>query len=952
MSRRDHNLGEPEAFTRRSAPGTPDRDAKSSDVVDTLDSIERLLAVAQGIDLSTDNSAGKLIDSMAHALIGMRSHVQESDRRLQQLTQSTEKMAAAQAKAIVYSAEIIDELERTKLSLAAARSAAEEAASDNRRLSDTVFERTSDAVLVFEGKKCVACNDNSIKLLKYERDKLLGGWPETFASAKFECSESAQERLLQCFQDVEGQAAQQIEVQLLDGANDPFWAEISFSRFSMKRCQHTLAVVRDITSRKQFEAELRRHRDFLNNIISAVPDQLCVLSQDHQLVLANDAFCKSLSLEKENVIGKDVQQLGIPSYASELSSEIVEIPKNGSSKATSNTFTDSIGDTRVVSTAHSAFTDSTSGENYFIAMSRDITDERLREERLQLLASVFEGASEGVAILTSNGNIREANPAFVSMSACPDESPLGLKFVDALQVSIADFETIVRDVGKGTPWSGKASVESNGELTRSVWISLSPSYDKGSVRGQIIALVSDITELESSQIELHRRAMHDSLTGLPNRVYYRERLAIRTEQATEDNGVTICFLDLDDFKHTNDSLGHACGDHLLQLVGDRIRAIMGPDIFVSRFGGDEFALIIEDRHFPHAEQFSLLDDLLTAFRAPFEIDRNIVSVGLSIGVSRCPTDSRDTGTLMRNADIAMYEAKSSGKHSVREYCPEMQDNVNLRHRVQSKLRDALSDGEIELYFQPKIASDTYELVGCEALARWRTTDGSFIPPSDFVPIAERTGMIIALGDLVFEMAAENACRWEGSSVPPKIAVNVSPNQLRHHRFISDLKNTLKRTGAKAEWFELEITENAVMEDVDLAIQVIDQLVEMGFQVAIDDFGTGYSSLSYLKSFKIDTLKIDLSFTRDVTVDRQSEAIVRSIVSLGSGLNLSVVAEGVETAEQAEVLQTMGCTTLQGYFIGRPMAEDDYLAWAHQWNNNRRESLRQSAIPSSSILVQQ
>ncbi|WP_404305321.1 sensor domain-containing protein [Neorhodopirellula lusitana] len=900
-----------------------------------------LLTLANAEDLHEHPAdCFSLVSSMSEAMLSLRTLVERRDDQLSRLTQESESMARAQADAIVHSVEIIDELERTKQSLCDARAAAEEAAQDTQRLADTIFEQTNDAVLLFEQQTCVACNEHTVSLLSCDRDSIIGGWPEAFRLATFEDGTSANEHLRECFHGVDGEKANDIEVQMRSSSGVSFWSEVTFSSFSMKGGGHVLAVVRDITARKQFEAELRRHRDFLNNIISAVPDQLSVRSADHRLVLANDAFCEAHAIRRADAIGRDMKELGLGKYAEQIERVQEQLNAKGVSSAIEDTYIAADGAERIASTKHSLFSDAASGDNFLIATSRDITEDRQREERLRLLASVFNGASEGVAILATDGCICEANPAFMSMTSDTlKRSLVGSHLNEALQIEVEGFDAILDGVSTGTPWSGKASAHIDGKLARSLWISLSPSCDTEATRNQVIALVSDITEMENSQVELHRRAMHDSLTGLPNRVYFREELSRLVEQANESGrGISVCFLDLDDFKNANDSLGHVCGDKLLCLVSKRIQQVMGETAFVARFGGDEFALILQEQYLSKEEQALLLEQLLYTFRAPFQIDENEARVGLSIGVTRCPADSQDVDTLMRNADIAMYAGKNAGKNAVREFTPEMQDCVNLRHRVQTKLRDALSGGEIDLYFQPKITSGSYELAGCEALARWRTDEGKFIPPNEFIPIAEQTGLITALGDLVFELAAEQACRWDSIHAMPDIAVNVSPHQLRHPRFIANLESILERTGARPEWFELEITENAMMDDVELAVQVIDQLVAMGFRVAIDDFGTGYSSLSYLKNFNIHTLKIDLSFTCDVTTDRQSEAIVRSITSLGKGLDLRVVAEGVETLEQAKLLESLGCTTMQGYYIGRPMPESDYLEWVANWDARKDQIL--------------
>jgi EAL domain-containing protein (putative c-di-GMP-specific phosphodiesterase class I) len=280
----------------------------------------------------------------------------------------------------------------------------------------------------------------------------------------------------------------------------------------------------------------------------------------------------------------------------------------------------------------------------------------------------------------------------------------------------------------------------------------------------------------------------------------------------------------------------------------------------------------------------------------------------------------------------MYSAKTMGKNRIRFFSPEMEDSVNNRHRIQTMLRQALKESTISPVYQAKVCSKTGKMVACEALARWRTEDGTFISPAEFVPIAEHTGMILQLGNLVFRKAAQQAVKWRRAGRELNIAVNISPNELRNVGFVDQLQKTLEETQAEPSWFELEITEYAMMEDVEHAMKVVHRLSDLGFRIGIDDFGTGYSSLSYLKHFHIHTLKIDRSFVSDITRKRKSEAVVHSIVSLGQGLGLSVVAEGVETAEQAALLRQIGCDEMQGYFFGKPMTAEqleEQLSVSHE-----------------------
>lgn len=907
-----------------------------SDESATLALLDRVDAHLQEVAHSNRHEAAgkrKHFDALPALIVDLRQAIVERDATINSITKRSDALARAQAEAIVHSAEIIDELERTKQHLADARASAEKAAHDTKRLADTVFERTNDGVLVFCDQKCVACNDNALFLLNTSRSDILGKWPAAFMTASFESGASASARIRQAYDNVSAQSPTTVETRMPQQSGGLFWAEVTMSAFSMKDAGHVLVIVRDISARKQFEEELRRHRDFLNNIINAVPDQLSVTSTDSTLVLANDAFCSALGVQRDEAVGKQVAALLPDSAAEQYCRVEKQLLTSGEPKTTEHEGRRTDGTTSVVSVKHSAFEDNV-GNRYFVASSRDITEDRAREARLRLLASVFNGASEGVAILAPTGKVCEANPAFLAMASDAVGSLVGQPLEEILRFDCADIGRVLQEVANGQSWSGKAYVTDRG---RHCWVSLSPSNEGHGESAHIIALVSDITELEFAQQKLRTQALYDSLTGLPNRGCFRDHLQslIERKQLSQSDSsqneigkekIAICFLDLDDFKHVNDSAGHAAGDDLLKAVGRRIQRVMGGDAFVARFGGDEFAMILPGHDHESTTLMNSLDRLLAEFRNPFSLAETEAVVGLSIGVTSFPQHATEVSTLMCNADIAMYASKSAGKNRVCVFTAEMQDGVNTRHQVQTKLRRALKGGDITLWYQPKVYGKTGLPAGCEALARWQTSEGEFIPPSEFIPVAEQTGLIVALGELVFRRAAEQACALAAAGQLPEIAVNISPHQIRHPGFVKQLQAILAETGANAEWFELEVTEHAMMDDVAHAVTVVDELASLGFKVAIDDFGTGYSSLSYLKDFRIHTLKIDLSFIRDVTSSLQSNAVVRSIVSLGSGLGLNVVAEGVETPEQAKLLSEMGCTALQGYHISRPMTADRYLAW--------------------------
>ncbi|QDV24125.1 putative bifunctional diguanylate cyclase/phosphodiesterase [Aureliella helgolandensis] len=546
--------------------------------------------------------------------------------------------------------------------------------------------------------------------------------------------------------------------------------------------------------------------------------------------------------------------------------------------------------------------------------------------RMDLLASAFHNATEGAAVLTADGTIVEANPRFIEMfDSGPTNSP-GL--TNILAAFGATFSARLQQVSGGKTWSGKIPTHQVGLGQRWYWVSLGPNRCEGTKEPHIIALFSDVTQLEDSQQILKQQALHDNLTGLPNRRYFRNYVdELVCNQSNAENSFTVCFLDLDDFKGVNDSLGHGTGDELLVEVARRLSTAIGHNAFIARFGGDEFAAVFPKRRDRDLNIDDSIQSLFAAFMDPILLGANEVAVGLSLGIATYPQDGLDADSLMSCADIAMYSAKAAGKNQVCSFDSKMQQQVDHRHFMRSELRTVLDGGGISLAFQPKVCAHTGAMRGCEALARWQRPDGSMVSPAEFIPIAEQSGTILALGELVISQALETCAAWtEQQRDLFPVAINISPQQLRSVHFVDRLMALLAEFGGSPHWIELEFTENAIVENIKHAIETIDQLRALGFKIAIDDFGTGYSSLGYLRFFGIDTLKIDKSFVSEVATDRNCAAIANSIISLGKGLDLTIVAEGVETAQQQQYLAQAGCDLVQGYLVGRPMAKVDIEQW--------------------------
>ena len=860
--------------------------------------------------------------------------IKHADAILLETQLRSEALARAQADAIVHSAEIIQELEETKLCLSEARNAAEQAAKDTQRLAHTIFERTHDTVLVLREGNCISCNDNAFRLFGCTADEIVSQWPQPFLADNLVTGWDGEQRLRNAYLSACSGQTESLEIALLHPHNQVLWCEITMTNFDMHEAVHVLATVRDITARHRFEEELRRHRDFLDNIINAVPDLLTVSDEQHRLVLANDTYCKTLGLARQRIIGHRLRDVfpgdeGLQIEAAENSTLQTEKVYEEE-----RTHQDCHGEQRVHSVRRSSFHDLMTGEKYVVSSSRDITDDCRREEKIALLASVFNSAAEGIAILTREGCVIEANPRFLEM--CHGEPAVAGEYLpELINLDFDGFTEEIFRVAQGNSWSGKVSVpHANDGQQR--WYLMSLSRTVGSEKSpRIIALFSDVTQLENSQQQLQEQALHDNLTGLPNRRYFKQYV---DHLITDCNGIdvafSVCFMDLDDFKSVNDSLGHSVGDQLLVAVTKRLRGVLSKHAFIARFGGDEFAAVFPHRRKNDGSAEAVVKRLIAAFEQPFQLGTNEATIGVSVGISHFLEHGSDADSLMANADIAMYAAKTAGKNHARVFSPALQATADQRHLIVTELRKVLNGGGIELAYQPKICATTGAPSGCEALARWRRDDGSMVSPAEFIPVAEQSGLILPLGEHIISKAIETSVDWAARQVDLlPIAVNISPKQLRSVNFVPRLMSLIEEYQADPQWIDLEITENAVVEDIDHAIETINRLCELGFRVAIDDFGTGYSSLSYLRHFRVHALKIDRSFIMDVTSDRNSAAIVSSIVSLGHGLDLSVIAEGVEDDGQQQFLTQAGCDVLQGYKFSRPIVKQEIETWLAERRRN-------------------
>jgi diguanylate cyclase (GGDEF)-like protein len=422
---------------------------------------------------------------------------------------------------------------------------------------------------------------------------------------------------------------------------------------------------------------------------------------------------------------------------------------------------------------------------------------------------------------------------------------------------------------------------------------------------------------------VHHIAFHDDLTSLPNRLMLAQRLdQALSRHRRASMKLAILYMNLDRFKVINDSLGHEAGDVLLRQVADRLRSQSREGDTLARVGGDEFVVVMENC-WNAADISACAQRLVEQLSAPYLLDQKDCHVTLSIGISIFPADGSDSQSLLKAADVAMYRAKEMGRNNYQYYLPSMNVHTLERLELESDLRRALERGEFFLHYQPKVEIASGLITGVEALLRWKHPTRGLVPPLDFIPLAEETGLIVPIGEWVLATACARTNIWQGRGLPKlSVAVNLSARQFGDSMLLEKLTRIIRASGLNPAHLELEITESVVMANGECAVAVLDKLKSIGVQIAIDDFGTGYSSLAYLKRFPIDTLKVDRSFIRDIPTDSGDMKITRAIIAMAHGLRLKVVAEGVETAEQLQFLRSQSCDAVQGYFLYRPLREDE------------------------------
>ncbi|WP_417663164.1 bifunctional diguanylate cyclase/phosphodiesterase [Pseudomonas sp.] len=679
-------------------------------------------------------------------------------------------------------------------------------------------------------------------------------------------------------------------------------------------------VIRDISIIRSTQHLLELSEEKFAKAFHASPDGMLITrAEDGMLLDANEGFAHITGFNAKQVLNRSTLELGLWNDPKQRAYILQQLQNHGSIRDYTAAIRTSTGAVRICELSAQFMT--IGNETCLLTIARDVTDKHVMQEKLLQAATVFESTAEGVMITDTNQHITAINRAFTEITGFSELETLGnhASMLSSGRHDRSFYAAMWQQLTRNGHWQGEIwNKRKTGEIFPE-WLTISAVRNSLNEITHYVGVFADITPLKQAQAKLDHQAHHDSLTGLPNRLLFETRLQAELEKChASDRHGAVLFMDLDRFKHINDSLGHPIGDQLLKSIAERLKLQLGEQDTVARLGGDEFIILLPELQ-TRDQAAQTAERLLACFKQAFIVEQHQFFISASIGLSLYPDDAQDVASLIKNADTAMYQSKAKGRNRLELYTPELSSIATERMNLEIGLRHALEHNQLHVVYQPKFSLNNNQLIGAEALVRWTHPELGEIQPSRFIPIAEECGLILPLGSWMLEQSCKQMASWQATHAPfGAIAVNLAGVQLRQPDLIEMIAALLKRYKLAPELLQLEITESFIMNQTEDALDTLHRLKKLGLQLAIDDFGTGYSSLSYLKRLPLDTLKIDQSFVRGLPQNPHDAAIARAIIALGNSLQLTVIAEGVETKAQAQFLAKAGCEQIQGFFINRPL----------------------------------
>ncbi|CAA7615863.1 conserved hypothetical protein [Candidatus Terasakiella magnetica] len=713
-----------------------------------------------------------------------------------------------------------------------------------------------------------------------------------------------------------------VEFRRADGT--PFWSVLTIRPAILNGEDVNLAWIYDVSKRKQAERNLQDNRALIRAMLDSSVDGILLLDRDGEVLALNAAAAAILGGDHDTLVGEPVWDLLPTPVAERLRQGARRVLEHGETVESHDAILDRLFDLHMHPVTNAL------GQIERIALfSRDVTQSHRRRLQLRKLETALEQAPVAVMITDTSGAIEYVNRAFVLLSGysedeARDRNPRMLK---SGETPPSVYRDMWRSLSTGGTWQGELCNRAKDGSLFWEYATLSAIRNDSGEITHYMAVKENTTQRKETEQQLVHQATHDTLTGLPNRLLLEDRVHHAIELARRENRrVGLMFLDLDRFKIVNDSLGHVAGDALLKEVAERLRQTLRRSDTVARLGGDEFVVVLT--HFQSTSELAeVAEKIAAALDKPVRLSGHVVHVGASIGIALYPEDGSDFHALMKDADTAMYRAKQKGRNTFCFYDSHMNDAALDRLKLEEALRRALVQSEFQLYYQPQIDLQTGLMTGVEALIRWNSPERGLVSPAVFIPVAEESNLIAMIGLWVLEEACRQMVRWREAGLPAiKVAVNVSGRQFLNLSLVDGIAQLLEQYQLEPSQLEIELTESTVMAEPERAIEQLTRLRQLGIQVSVDDFGTGYSSLSYLKRLPLSTIKVDRSFIRDVNNQSDNAAIVSAILGLADALDMSIVAEGVETEGEEDHLRDAGCIKVQGFRYAQPMPAEQLIAW--------------------------